>query len=526
MKKFLEKHKDTILVILLITFLGIIYFSYNITTTWDTSEYLGLADYIGTEEMAEKWIGHRGIAFPLLLRLFKPFRIENKIFMLILMFIFYVSMIIIIYKIYKKLREHEFFKSKITKCIFAIYTIFTIILNPIIFGYYHTLLTEFVSMTIALLMCYLSWKWIDLTWKENKKSIIIYGIIFSLLTIFLYHTKQSLVPLAILPIITAAILSVINNFKLKNILIKTITILSTIIMLIVSISIWNFTMKKANVAGNTEKARVNGYLIKSIVEIKQICNEETINDIELDRSLISSKDNDEIDKILSNESEYERFTIYKASNEKYLVYYTKGSYSSKEDIGFYLKVLCNSPADIAKSYYKNYWKIIFSNKDLPIWIGMENYTIPYRIYQHKENVVDVNEEYEQYIENYRSMNKTKMVSKQFSKYANIVLKIITSFTKISLWILPITWLISIIVYIFINRKVSKNTLKILQFIVILYTTSFGGIMSYIMFSAKVDRYTVPMMIPTFIAHFLSVGLLSKNMIEYVKMKKQSSKEAK
>ena len=156
MKKFLEKNKNTILIAVFIVFLGIIYFSYNMTMTWDTSEYLGLADYIGTEEMTENWIGHRGIAFPLLLKLFKPFGIENKIFMLILMFMFYIAMVITIYKIYKKLREHEFFKSKITRWIFAIYTVIFIVLNPMLFGYYHTLLTEFVSMTITLLMCYLS----------------------------------------------------------------------------------------------------------------------------------------------------------------------------------------------------------------------------------------------------------------------------------------------------------------------------------------------------------------------------------
>ena len=90
-----------------------------------------------------------------------------------------------------------------------------------------------------------------------------------------------------------------------------------------------------------------------------------------------------------------------------------------------------------------------------------------------------------------------------------MLKIITVFTKISLWILPITWIVSIIVYIVINRKINKNTLKILQFIVLLYTTSFGSIMSYVIFAADIDRYTVPVMIPTFIGHFLSIVLLTR-----------------
>ena len=36
-----------------------------------------------------------------------------------------------------------------------LYVILFIILNPIIFGYYHTVLTEFVAMTISLVTCYL-----------------------------------------------------------------------------------------------------------------------------------------------------------------------------------------------------------------------------------------------------------------------------------------------------------------------------------------------------------------------------------
>ena len=511
MKNYFEKNKNTILMAIFIVLLGIIYFSYNIIMTWDTSEYLGLADYIGTKEMKENWIGHRGIAFPLLLKLFKPFGIENRIFMLILMFIFYVGMVITIYKIYKKLREQELFKGKITKYIFAIYTIIFIVLNPMLFGYYHTLLTEFVSMTITLIMCYLSWKWIDFNWEENKKSIIIYAIIFSLLTIFLYHIKQSLVPLVLLPILTATLVAVINNFKLSNFIAKTTTILSVIIMLFSSISIWNELMKDANVLENTEEKRINDCLIKGVSELKKICDDQTINDF--DRSLISEKENNEIEKVLSNESKYTKFRIYKASNDKYLVYFSEEKYTFKEDLGFYFKILFNSPEDIVKSYYKNYWRIIFTDKERPIWIGKENFEIPYNMYVNRANIVDVNEDYIKYIKNYFSINETNMVSKIFNGYVYKSFKIITVFNKISLWILPITWLISVIVYIIINRKISKNTLKILQLIIILYTTSFGGIMAYILFGTTVDRYVVPMMIPTFIAHFLSIVLLTRKFIK-------------
>ena len=105
MKNFWNKNKKKVLAIILIILSGILFFSYNITTTWDSSEYLGLADYIGTNEMKTNWIKHRGIAFPLLLKLLKPFGIENKFFILIGMYIFYLWMIFTIYKMYEKLKE-------------------------------------------------------------------------------------------------------------------------------------------------------------------------------------------------------------------------------------------------------------------------------------------------------------------------------------------------------------------------------------------------------------------------------------
>ena len=513
MRKFLAKYKKEVLIGVIIVFLLILFFSYNITTTWDSSEYLGLADYIGTDKMQDKWIGHRGIAFPFLLKLFKPFGIENTVFLLILTFIFYISMVITTYIIYKKLKEIGYLKSKVRKIIFIVYSIFLIVLNPIIFGYYHTILTEFVAMTIALVMCYLTWKWIDYDWKENKKQSIIYAIIFAFLTVFMYHIKQSLVPLTIIPVLIVAFISIINNFKLKNILTKISTVIFIIVILIGSIKVWNSSMKKAEVRETTATKRVNGHLISGITRLKRICDETTIDNVELDIEKMSNKDNEEINKILAKESEYKTFDVYQnLDKDRYLVYFGKGTYSFKEDLKFYIKTLITEPSAILNSYYNGYKRIVFCREDMPLWLGRENFEIPIRIYLNEENVVDINIDYEQYIKNYRSINQGNIVSIVFNKYALSVFFPITAFTKISLWILPITWIISLGIYCIFNKKISFINLKVLQLVVILYTTSFGGIMSYIAFGAFVDRYVVPMMITTFIGHLLSVFL----MVDFIK----------
>lgn len=91
MKKVLEKiGKKRIFLMLFLILFGIIFFSYNIATTWDSSEYLGMADFIRNGEIVENWIGHRGFMFPFIIFLAQPFGIKNKIFILALMYIFWI----------------------------------------------------------------------------------------------------------------------------------------------------------------------------------------------------------------------------------------------------------------------------------------------------------------------------------------------------------------------------------------------------------------------------------------------------
>ena len=145
---------------------------------------------------------------------------------------------------------------------------------------------------------------------------------------------------------------------------------------------------------------------------------------------------------------------------------------------------------------------------------MENTIIPNIIYLPFENVVDINPDYEKYIENYREINQKNLISSIFNKYVAKIMKINMIITKISLWLVPIMGVITFIIYIIVNKKINKEKVKVIQLANILYATSFGGIMAYIVFGTTVDRYVVPMIIPAFIAHFLFV-IIIKYFIEYL-----------
>ena len=121
-----------------------------------------------------------------------PFNIQNKVFMLVLMYIFWTIMIFGISKIYNICKRFGLFISVEGFSAFIVWILIFIVFNPIVFGYYHTVLTEFIAMTISVIICYLCVNYIGCNWAENKKKCIEYVCVFVFLTIFLYHIKQTL----------------------------------------------------------------------------------------------------------------------------------------------------------------------------------------------------------------------------------------------------------------------------------------------------------------------------------------------
>lgn len=87
--------------------------------------------------------------------------------------------------------------------------------------------------------------------------------------------------------------------------------------------------------------------------------------------------------------------------------------------------------------------------------------------------------------------------------------------EIALWQAPLMLCISIAAYlyfrIFNNTEENKGKISLLQFIIILFATTYGGIMSYVVFGSSVDRYVIPMTFTAFVAYFL-VGLLALEFI--------------
>ena len=504
MKKKIDD-KNIILIIVTVVF-AIIFFSYNIAMTWDSSEYLGLADYLFTDQMKTNWIGHRGMLYPLLIKIFQPLGIKNQFLLLLAMFISYIGLIYIIFKIIKRCKDNGIFDSRVTLIMSMIMTIFFIVLNPIIFGYYHTLLTEFVAITMTMLICYLAWKWLDVKWDSNKNQIVKYLVVFSCISIFVYHVKQSLYPIIISAISIAALLAVIKEFKLKNIVYRIVVILITIILLFSSIFTWGKIMGDANVIEKTESERISKKLIYGISKLEKIATNESIN-IDLNGINISLEDKEEINKVLKKESIYNEFTVYKDYKDEYFVFFSKDNYSMKEQIRFYLKIIIHSPYSIIDSYCYEYWRLIFMKEGASLGFSRENFYVALLTFRNTNNCTGPNPDYEIYIEPYSVEQGDNIVTTIYD-YTYKLRFFMIGFTKINLFILPI--LILIVFISFIINLVKKKSTKILEILIILYGTAYMNLISYIAFGAyTIDRYSIPSFVPTYIADIILIGAIVK-----------------
>ena len=120
---------------------------------------------------------------------------------------------------------------------------FSIIINPIIYGYYHTLLTEFVAITLSSITCYLAYLWLKIDVTKERKANISFTILFSFITIYSWFLKQPYISCGFFPFFVAYIIKIIEKRNIKNFIISTSSIIVCILCLFISIKAWDGCLK-------------------------------------------------------------------------------------------------------------------------------------------------------------------------------------------------------------------------------------------------------------------------------------------
>lgn len=251
----------------------------------------------------------------------------------------------------------------------------------------------------------------------------------------------------------------------------------------------------------------------------------------VNRDRISVSDNQKIDRIMNGTLEDTYFKVYKDEvDDKFFVYFYNENDSFKNQLKFYLTVLLHYPKEVCSSYHQNYWNIIFVKEGDFSPYERENFNIPSKIYTPEtSNLVDVNDDYEQFVKEYKCDIEQNKISGLLNGYMNTNIHRLITLMELALWHTPSMLVCSVVMYIIFtilrNKKyITQEKMNLLQFIIILYATTYGGVMSYAALGATVDRYVIPMTVTAFIAYFLLALLILDYIIAFARKNIFKTKE--
>ncbi len=472
---------------------------------WDSAHYMTYVSIFEGVLPWNSWDIVRGLVFPLLIY------ISNLLFgktvqgLLLLTFLFYLGMLftvkLIIDQVFSKNEKKE--KNIVSIIIFSI-----IILDPIIYGYYHALLTEFVAMTISLVMCYLSWKWIHLDFFKDRKRYVIYSFIFFLGTIFSWHLKQPYVSITIFPVLIASIISILRSWNLRNVLPRLTTVFSCILGLVLSMVLWNSFLSSKGINLKTNRNVIASFGNQLLFGLN---NYEVLKEFEKDDIQYLSKE--EENTLLQNKEKYHLVNIKKPNRK--IQDQTLISLDSSKNIGtgtaitFILKQLFIHPYLTMESYISNYLAIAdlfpkntkdganyWIDKDFTLDYCHENCEVATGVRLKKSNVSQMPKSYYKLVDDYEQFNNSSLPLRGFLKVTS---KVSPNIFKMVILFLPVL-IICLTVSMVKNRK-TKN-IEFLTMLSILSWYSFLHLLVHVVTGASIDRYAAPVYIPVLISFIL------------------------
>lgn len=511
----------------LILLLFIFYFSFAINIFWDTGHYMSYVSIFEGKLPWQSWDIVRGPVFPMILFLSNILFGKTTQGILILSFIFYIIMLLVFNKILYGCFENCSQKIKIN--IFIISNAI-IILNPIIFGYYHALLTEFVAMTISLLMCYLSWKWLDVDFHDNKKKYLFFSLIFFIGVIFSWHLKQPYVTITLFPLIVSTFISVLKNRNKYNIISRLTTIFMCLIGLVISIILWNGFLSSKGIDLNTNRNVTASFGNQLIIGLNNYEIIENVEKKEIDNSKYLNKK--EKQKISKHLDKYSLINIYNVSDklvdQSIILKNNYQNISTLAAVKFIFTQIFKHPLLVIESYTSNYLAIsnlypkktndgvsYWIEKDLTLTYCHENCSIATSIASKKSNISYMTDEAYARVVNYEQFNDAPLIFRG-------ILWVLTPFSKILyqllMIVLPFITIASTVTYI---RKNQYNK-KVLSLVVILLWYSFLHILVHVATGACIDRYASPVYITT----ILGIILYGYIMLSFRKTKSKKKRSGK
>ena len=494
--------------LIFLAFLVIFYFEYSVTIAWDSAHYMQYVNIFEGTVSSNNWDVVRGPVFPLIIWFGNIIFGKTAQGLLMMTFSFYILMLAFSYKMLKEFFYNCNFSNK-TKEVLIFIIMLLIIVNPIIYGFYHCLLTEFIAITLSVCSCYLGLKWLNVDYYTDKFKYIIFSSIFLILIIFSWFLKQPYVSTTLFVLLVSYFISVFRNKKLWNFIIRTITVISCIAFLIISINIWNMILKSIGADPDADRnptVTLGNQILNGTgyIEIKSSDDIYTLDYI--DNSKLSKSEKSRAKKLI-DERKY--IIIDFKSNKKVIkskLFESDSIAISAIDAGeVLLSEFLSNPLRLSQAYIDNYLSVIDlyeistdngvvskSSKNINLISSKEISTLAFRPYNYNmDNIFYVLPEMYTRVENYQQNNMSFVGLNYYMQKTGVLFVILF---KLLFLLLPLALLYSIVFRIK-NKIIQEDNMNI---VIILLGYSLLHVLLHVFLGAIIDRYIVPALLTTFL----------------------------
>ena len=500
--------------------LWVYYSSFAVFIYYDSGHYLNYVKILEGSKSFLEWDIVRGPVFPFIIYLNNLIFGSTHIGLLFLTFASYALMIILLRKILNALSIN--IKNPTGKIVFKSLVLLFVILNPIIFGYYHSLLTEFVAMTIALFMCYLSWKWLDVDYYQNKKMYLIFTFIFIFGTVFTWHLKQPYVAITIFPLLISTVISILQKLNFKNLVQRCLTVFLCFLTLFGSIKAWNYCLEINGLNLHTDRNVVEGFgtqILKANKNFNFIINkDDQLSKLITDIFLNDEEKNLLLNKISENDNSYFFIELLNHNNDvvdRKIIDLKNNKVSLTYSVQNVVSIFTEYPLEVIDGYLTGYFVLsdiykpknedgLFDKEFTTTYWG-ENGVMGTVYLNNRLNTFPMTEQLHANVINYEVYNDGPFIFKAILNFTKTPAQLFYSF---SMCFLPFLAVVLIVLRIRKNKSNDEYSIKEMNFLIILTLFSLMNALVYVGTGACIDRYAAVSLIPM----ILTYGILIKNII--------------
>ena len=490
---------------LFLVIMFIIFFACSEIITWDSAHYLSYVNIFEGIAPIASWDIVRGPVFPFIIFLSNSLFGKTTQGIMITQFLSFTILFFTIQFFLNKLirnGKHKTIKIRIIEAI--------LLFNPIILGYYHVLLTEFVAITLMMLSLLVSYLWFNTDSRKNRAFCSLY---FLLAVPFSYYLKQPYICCTLLPFGFAFLLSIIRKFDWHKVANFFVSCLGILLLLVVLNKSWNNYLISNGVNMNTgrDTSSIFAKQLLNGVANYSINNSYNFETFEED-NLLSDKEKDII-RNTENKSLITVIDIVDSANvlERDVIIANKdNNISSKSALIEIASTFLKYPNLITVNYIKNYCALssicnIGSDEAGVMYYvadgydfinSYENDIIAGRVFKQGDNTFTLSDElYEN--AKYFKQSITPTVLTKIENNLKIPTNIIYKLVIIAI---PISVLSGFIVYMISRSKLSLYYKRIYFISMLLLLTSLFGVMANALSGSVIDRYTVEFYIPSFLGN--------------------------